>query len=150
MFKKFSVLLAILLIWSGTAFAQVDINKADQAALDGIKGIGPKMSQKILDERAKGGNFKDWNDVQSRVKGIKEKSAIRLSTAGLTVNGQAKDGAPAAVAANAAVSKVASANAGATSASAKAGSAPPSGKAPAATEKSPPAGKHTVHTAQKK
>ncbi|MDP9109414.1 MAG: DUF655 domain-containing protein [Pseudomonadota bacterium] len=95
MLKKLFLLVTGLILSAGMAFAQVDINKADQAALDGIKGIGPKMSQKILDERKRGGDFKDWNDVQSRVKGIKEKSALRLSAAGLTVNGQTKDGAPA-------------------------------------------------------
>lgn len=70
------------------AFAQVDVNKADQAALDGIKGIGPAKSKMILEERKKG-EFKDWHDFESRVKGIGEKSAAKLSEAGLTVNGQA-------------------------------------------------------------
>ena len=105
MLKKLILAIGSFLICTGFAFAQVDINKADQAALDGIKGIGPKMSQKILDERKKGGDFKDWNDVQTRVKGIKEKSAVRLSAAGLTVNGQAKNGAPVAASAPAAVAK---------------------------------------------
>ena len=93
MLKKFLLLVATCIASIGFAFAQVDVNKADQAALDGIKGIGPKMSQRVLDERKKGGDFKDWNDLQSRVKGIKEKSATRLSNAGLTVNGQSKNGA---------------------------------------------------------
>lgn len=97
MFKKLFLFIASCIACTSFSFAQVDINKADQAALDGIKGIGPKMSQKILDERKKGGEFKDWNDVQGRVKGIKEKSAVRLSSAGLTVNGQSKNGAPAQV-----------------------------------------------------
>lgn len=72
------------------AFADVDVNKADQAALDGIKGIGPAKSKAILAERAKGGDFKDWADFESRIKGIGEKNALKLSDAGLTVNGQAK------------------------------------------------------------
>lgn len=98
MLKKFLLVIAGCIASIGFAFAQVDANKADQAALDGIKGIGPKMSQRVLDERKKGGDFKDWNDLQSRVKGIKEKSATRLSNAGLTVNGQSKNGvAPTAV-----------------------------------------------------
>ncbi len=92
MLKKFLLVIAGCIASIGFAFAQVDVNKADQAALDGIKGIGPKMSQRVLDERKKGGDFKDWNDLQSRVKGIKEKSATRLSNAGLTVNGQSKNG----------------------------------------------------------
>ena len=93
MFKKLLLALVTCAASIGFAFAQVDVNKADQAALDGIKGIGPKMSQRVLDERKKGGDFKDWNDLQNRVKGIKEKSATRLSNAGLTVNGQSKNGA---------------------------------------------------------
>ena len=95
MLKKVLLLVGSCIASIGFAFAQVDVNKADQAGLDGIKGIGPKMSQRVLDERKKGGDFKDWNDLQSRVKGIKEKSATRLSNAGLTVNGQSKNGDPA-------------------------------------------------------
>lgn len=74
----------------GLAFAQVDVNKADQAALDSVKGIGPKTSKAILDERKKGGEFKDWADLEKRVNGVGGKSAEKLSNAGLTVNGQAK------------------------------------------------------------
>ena len=82
----------------GFAFAQVDVNKADQAALDSIKGIGPKISKTIVDERKKGGNFKDWADFENRVKGIGDKNSSKLSQAGLTVNGQSKPNAPAAAA----------------------------------------------------
>jgi competence protein ComEA len=79
----------------GFAFAQVDVNKADAAALDGVKGIGPSMSKVILDERSKGGPFKDWADFQKRVKGVGDKRAAKLSEAGLQVNGKAKPGAAA-------------------------------------------------------
>jgi competence protein ComEA len=89
MFKKLLVTIATLVASIGFAFAQVDVNKADQAALDSVKGIGPVMSKKILDERKKGGNFKDWPDFQTRVKGIGEKNSAKLSKAGLTVNNQA-------------------------------------------------------------
>jgi competence protein ComEA len=88
MLKKLLLSIAMLAATSGIAFAQVDVNKADQAALDGVKGIGPKMSKTILDERKKGGEFKDWADFQGRVKGVGEKNAVRLSDAGLNVNGQ--------------------------------------------------------------
>lgn len=96
MLKK--LLFALTAAFAGMSFAMVpvDVNKADQAALDGIKGIGPSMSQKILDERKKGGDFKDWADLEQRVKGIKAKSAQRLSDAGLTINGKSLDGAAAA------------------------------------------------------
>lgn len=88
MFKKLLLGMATLIATMGFAFAQVDVNKADQAALDGIKGIGPKTSKAIIDERKKGGDFKDWSDLEKRVKGIGEKSAAKLSANGLTVNGQ--------------------------------------------------------------
>lgn len=88
MFKKLA-LAAFLLTNFHLALAQVDVNKADQAALDGIRGVGPKLSSAILDERKKG-DFKDWRDLENRVKGVGGKSAVRLSNAGLTVNGQAR------------------------------------------------------------
>ncbi|MGE5651026.1 helix-hairpin-helix domain-containing protein [Noviherbaspirillum sp. UKPF54] len=88
MFKKLLLGMAALIATMGFAFAEVDVNKADQAALDGIKGIGPKTSKAIIDERKKGGDFKDWPDLEKRVKGIGEKSAAKLSANGLTVNGQ--------------------------------------------------------------
>ncbi|MBP0597570.1 helix-hairpin-helix domain-containing protein [Herbaspirillum sp. LeCh32-8] len=91
MLKKFLMFIGFILA-TGLAFAQVDVNKADQAALDGVRGIGPAMSKRILDERQKGGSFKDWDDLQNRVKGVKDKSAAKLSANGLTVNGQSKPG----------------------------------------------------------
>lgn len=90
MLKKWLLAVASVVMTIGFALADVDVNKADQAALDGIKGIGPAKSKAILAERAKGGNFKDWADFETRVKGIGEKSAAKLSEAGLTVNGKAK------------------------------------------------------------
>lgn len=96
MLKKLLVTVATLIASIGFAFAQVDVNKADQAALDGIKGIGPATAKKILDERSKGGAFKDWPDLEKRVKGIGAKNAVKLSQAGLTVNSQPLTGAPAA------------------------------------------------------
>lgn len=90
MLKKIVFTVVTLLASMSFAFADVDVNKADQAALDGIKGIGPAKSKAILAERAKGGNFKDWSDFETRIKGIGPKNAVKLSDAGLTVNGQAK------------------------------------------------------------
>jgi competence protein ComEA len=93
MIKKLLLAVATLIATTGFAFAQVDINKADQAALDSVKGIGPAKSKQILDERTKGGQFKDWEDFEKRVKGIGSKNAAKLSQAGLQVNGQSKAGA---------------------------------------------------------
>ena len=85
MIKKLLCVLAMLFA-AATAWAAVDVNKADQAALESVKGIGTKMSTRILDERKKS-NFKDWPDLMVRVKGIKEGTAAKLSKEGLTVNG---------------------------------------------------------------
>lgn len=92
----------ITLLLAACAFAahaaSVDVNKASQAELESIQGIGPGMSTKILDERKKGA-FKDWNDMVDRVKGVGTGNAAKLSTQGLTVNGAAyKAGTPATLA----------------------------------------------------
>ena len=92
MIKNLMLAAAALVASAGFAFAQVDVNKADAAALDGVKGVGPSMSKTILDERAKG-EFKDWADLQGRVKGLGDKKAAKLSEAGLVVNGKGKEGA---------------------------------------------------------
>jgi competence protein ComEA len=93
MMKKLMLAIATMVATMGFAFAQVDVNKADVAALDSVKGVGPKMSKAILDERAKG-EFKDWADFEKRVKGVGDKSSAKLSAAGLQVNGKSKEGAP--------------------------------------------------------
>jgi len=90
MLKKLLLGLAMLVATMGAALAQVEVNQADRAALDGIKGIGPTISKQILDERKKNGEFKDWADLQKRVRGIGDANSTRLSAAGLTVNGQPK------------------------------------------------------------
>jgi len=93
MLKKFLLILSLL--YAAVCFAAVDVNQATEAELDSIKGIGPAMSSKILDQR-KQGNFKDWNDFLMRVKGIGEKNAAKFSSQGLTVDGAAFKGAAAA------------------------------------------------------
>jgi competence protein ComEA len=94
MIKKLMLAVATLAASMSFAFAQVDVNKADAAALDSVKGVGPAMSKTIIDARTKGGDFKDWADFEKRVKGVGDKRAAQLSKAGLQVNGQSKAGAP--------------------------------------------------------
>ncbi len=81
-----AILTTALALLSAAAFAVVDVNKANQAELESIKGIGPSMSTKILDAR-KTGSFKDWSDLQSRVKGVRAGNSAKFSADGLTVNG---------------------------------------------------------------
>ncbi len=77
---------AVLLCLCTSAFA-LDINQANEAELDSIKGMGPSLSTKVLTARAQG-PFKDWPDLMQRVSGIRANKAQQLSAQGLTVNGQ--------------------------------------------------------------
>ena len=90
MIKKLAFAICLMLANTAIVFADVDVNKGDQAAFDGIKGLGPSTSKAIIAERNKAGEFKDWPDFQARVKGVAEKRATNLSEAGLTVNGLSK------------------------------------------------------------
>jgi len=75
------------------ACGATDVNRAGAAELDSIKGIGPALSDRILEERQKG-DFKDWADFMARVKGISQRSAARFSAQGLPVGDAAyPDGA---------------------------------------------------------
>ena len=48
MFKKLLVLLS--LFYAALSFAAVDVNTASAADLDSVKGIGPGMSKRIINE----------------------------------------------------------------------------------------------------
>ena len=78
--------LLALLLASSSAFA-LDINQANEAELDSIKGMGPALSAKVLKARAQAA-FKDWPDLMQRVSGIRQNKARQFSEQGLTVNGQ--------------------------------------------------------------
>ncbi len=84
MWKKFLMFLSLL--YTLAAFAAVEVNTATEAELDGVKGIGPAISKRILDERKKS-TFKDWADLKARVSGFGDKTSAKFSEAGLTVNG---------------------------------------------------------------
>ncbi len=73
-------------VFAVPAFAATDANKASQAELESVKGIGPGLAGKILKARDAGG-FKDWTDLVDRVSGLGPGNAMRLSQAGLTVAG---------------------------------------------------------------
>ena len=77
----------VLALLASAAFANVDANDATVAQLDALSGVGPALSGRIVEAR-KSGPFKDWADLIERVGGVGEKSAVKLSKAGLTVNGQ--------------------------------------------------------------
>ena len=84
MLKK--IVFALLAFVSAAVFAAVDVNKADEAQLQSVKGVGASLSSRIVAERKKA-PFKNWNDLIARVQGVGPASAARLSKEGLTVNG---------------------------------------------------------------
>lgn len=88
---------AVLALASAAAFAATDVNKASQAELEAVKGIGPGMATRILEAR-KAGSFNNWADLQGRVKGVGDGNARKFSADGLNVNGQAYAGGDAPVA----------------------------------------------------
>lgn len=71
----------------------VELNQGTVADLDGLPGVGPAMSRRILAARQQA-DFRDWPDFLARVKGVKQKTAQKLSDAGLTVNGRPYDAGP--------------------------------------------------------
>ena len=84
------LLLACLLALGATALmaAPAEVNTATQAQLESVSGIGPALAQRVLDARVHG-SFADWRDLIARVSGLGAASAMKLSGAGLTVNGAA-------------------------------------------------------------
>lgn len=88
MLKKLLMLCVALILSLSAGFAAaVEVNSADQATLETVKGIGPVHAKAIIDERTKNGPFKDADDLATRVKGIGTKSVTNLEAAGLTING---------------------------------------------------------------
>jgi len=81
-----------LLLSTGTAShaalgGTTDLNLANQAELEMVKGIGPQLSDRILAERAQG-RFESWDDFVERMKGVGPSHAARLSAAGLRIGGK--------------------------------------------------------------
>ncbi|WP_083877022.1 helix-hairpin-helix domain-containing protein [Ideonella sp. B508-1] len=83
------LLLAGPLALAAAAEAPLDteVNEANQAELEMIKGIGPQLSTQILGERVHG-PFRDWSDFIARLPGVGPGKARKLSAAGLRVGGQ--------------------------------------------------------------
>lgn len=65
----------------------LEINTATEAQLDGLRGLGPSSTARILKARS-AGSFTGWSDLMARVKGIKPATAASLSAQGATVQGQ--------------------------------------------------------------
>ena len=135
---------AFAALFAAAAFAAVDVNKATQAELESVKGVGPAIAGKILDERKKGA-FKDWADLVNRVDGVGETNAAKFSAEGMTVGGAAfKGAAPAAKKDDKPAAKAAAPAAAPTAAKP---AAPVAAAAPAAKPEAKPAAKDEKKTA---
>ena len=66
----------------------LEINQANEAELDSIKGMGPAMTRKVLAARTEK-LFMNWKDLMSRVTGIGKAKAQQFSDQGVLVNGLA-------------------------------------------------------------
>jgi competence protein ComEA len=65
----------------------LEINHATEAELDGLRGLGPAFTRRILSERDIR-PFSDWPDLMRRVSGMGGVTAQKLSAQGLTVQNQ--------------------------------------------------------------
>ena len=65
----------------------LDVNHATEAELDGLRGLGPAFTRRILAERSLR-PFADWPDLMRRVSGMGGVTVQKLSAQGLTVNSQ--------------------------------------------------------------
>lgn len=62
---------------AGAADGRVNINTADEKALDTLPGIGPAMARRILDYRQTNGSFQSIEELK-KVKGIGEAKFAKL------------------------------------------------------------------------
>jgi len=82
-----ALLAAVAWLCLAPAWAAVEVNQAKEAELDGVRGLGPALTARILKAREKG-PFRSWEDFIARVPGIGPTRAAQLSGQGLTVDGQ--------------------------------------------------------------
>ncbi|MDX5364042.1 MAG: helix-hairpin-helix domain-containing protein [Pseudazoarcus pumilus] len=75
--RLIGILAFALLLCPLAALAAVDINSADAAALEQVKGIGPAKAAAIVKYRSDNGPFKSLDDLV-KVPGIGEKSVEQL------------------------------------------------------------------------
>lgn len=86
-FKVLAKMLFLLLLFCQpfvTAQA-VNVNTATSAELQTIKGIGEKTAQRIIEERARGGDFESAEDLSIRIKGFGKKRTDKLIESGLII-----------------------------------------------------------------
>ena len=83
--KKLLFIFVSLFVLCGSSFA-VDLNKATQAELEALKGIGEVKAKAIVDYRTKNGPFKSADDLD-KVKGL-GKGIIAKIIGDVTIDGR--------------------------------------------------------------
>jgi competence protein ComEA len=89
-----STLLCMLLacLAPASALAAVNANTASPDELRTVRGIGPSIAQRIVDERRRGA-YASLDDLQARVRGVGEASVRRMAAGGLVVGAAGGGGA---------------------------------------------------------
>ena len=82
---KPSLGLSMLMVFQHSS--ALELNQATEAELDGLRGIGPPFTRRLLAAREQR-VFTDWQELRKRVKGMGPRLSLSLSEQGLTVNGQ--------------------------------------------------------------
>ncbi|WP_293006705.1 ComEA family DNA-binding protein [Nitrosomonas sp.] len=91
--RKWFLLMALVFLYTGTAFAAVNINTASQTELESLQGIGPAKAKAIIEHREKSGTFASVDDL-AKVSGIGQGTIKQLRDA-ITVEGEKATEAPA-------------------------------------------------------
>lgn len=99
--RKIACVLWVWCFMTGAGFAAqlVDLNSADQQALESINGIGPAKASAIIEYRNKNGGFKNLEELDN-VPGFGPKGVEKLRslvTVGATPGRAGADAAPSAV-----------------------------------------------------
>lgn len=91
--KKLFLIMALVFLFAGAAFAAVNINTASQAELESLQGIGPAKAKAIIEHREKIGAFASIDDL-AKVSGIGSGTVKQLRDV-VTVEGEKSAAVPA-------------------------------------------------------
>ena len=86
--RRWRIASAVCALLISVSSHALEINQANVAELDSLRGMGPALSAKVLQAREQK-QFESWRDVMKRVSGFGLAKAQQFSDQGLTVNGQA-------------------------------------------------------------
>lgn len=83
-----AAVVALVCAIAGQAWA-LDANKATQAELETIRGVGPTLASRIIEARRMQ-PFADLDDLKARVRGIGDANLGRMREAGLEVGASSR------------------------------------------------------------